>query len=853
MNNDRVRLPRKLVDSGGTLVEEGRLHPVGSLNITLNLLPLHRVSMTLPENDLPLIMHDYVEVYNQNGSVGIYRVTKITNRYRKQRKYELSHVLDVFSDAELDTIEKYSGTVAGFLQKLVNAQTQTIGGVKCWQLGTVEDTNPWNKDIKHDNAMECLTDIAKTEEDYMFTFDTNSFPWTLNFIARDNAVLSEFRLCRNIENCTIDFDDANQCTRLSLSVTTENKETITDKDGVSHELITTQEGYYTYDDAVGQADWGPICKSHGVNRADVPTPEALQAWVNAYFDRHRNPGLAITIDGVEINRLTRESIDEAHLGRLCRAALSGYSAVFNERIVSINYPDALRAPSKIKASLSSKRQTAEGAFSELKRSAGHGGGTASSAKKQADNNDAEQEKQKIIYDLQVKKDEKRFAVIATESWYETTEAAGQTLVGIYNGQYEVTARKLTSAFSVTGVQLDANGNPVTDQDGNYVFVGGNNSLSSQVTQTAAGLTTLYQKTGVNSLGQSETLYSKISQNAQAITTKVSAGDIASTINQTAQSVLIQANKINLQGYVTASQLDAVDAKVGNLVTGAAEFVHIKAAMATILGNYVYWRTITAGNKSVTFLSGDGADMALAFSDFPHSHAITMSESDGVVTATIGAAQATEGSANFNIADTTFYKNAVSAANTAGKNSVTLSAGGWTGPSGTNTVTASNGKSVVVSLPAFTSAQSAWTASHKKTVSFATASVSSALKIETVDASDVYASGETAGAAGVSLADPVWGNTTTDSNNSFTVTASNGESKSQGLYLTAGSWSSGSRYVYMRTGSSSGTSRARLTVSMPAISDASWSWSNPAKGVAMASVTIGGRTYSNSHQIPSSWM
>ena len=55
MNNTRVRLPRKLAKSvsGGVLAEEGRLNPVGAMGITLNMLPVHRVTMTLSENDLP--------------------------------------------------------------------------------------------------------------------------------------------------------------------------------------------------------------------------------------------------------------------------------------------------------------------------------------------------------------------------------------------------------------------------------------------------------------------------------------------------------------------------------------------------------------------------------------------------------------------------------------------------------------------------------------------------------------------------------------------------------------------------------------------------------------------------------
>ncbi|MBQ8707972.1 MAG: hypothetical protein IJ523_07790 [Succinivibrionaceae bacterium] len=109
----------------------------------------------------------------------------------------------------------------------------------------------------------------------------------------------------------------------------------------------------------------------------------------------------------------------------------------------------------------------------------------------------------------------------------------------------------------------------------------------------------------------------------------------------------------------------------------------------------------------------------------------------------------------------------------------------------------------------------------------------------------------AGEASVTLGTPSWDSVVTNSNNTYTVTASNGESKSQGLYLYAGGWASGARYVYMRTGSAYGTTRARIQVEMPA--SGTWSWSNPSQGYAQASITIGGKTYTDSHQIPSSWM
>ena len=188
------------------------------------------------------------------------------------------------------------------------------------------------------------------------------------------------------------------------------------------------------------------------------------------------------------------------------------------------------------------------------------------------------------------------------------------------------------------------------------------SLRGEIQATAESLNTVYTKTGVNNLGVNETLYSKITQNAESITTKVGKGDIASTINQTAQSVLIQASKINLEGYVTATMLDAVDAKIGNLTSGVTtasllKATSLQASSFSFNGNSARWGTLSLGSiKSMTVMCH-----SIENKDFDHYHSISISESDGVITVEIGAAASSAGSDSFNMADTAFYQDAVSAA------------------------------------------------------------------------------------------------------------------------------------------------------------------------------------------------
>lgn len=96
-----------------------------------------------------------------------------------------------------------------------------------------------------------------------------------------------------------------------------------------------------------------------------------------------------------------------------------------------------------------------------------------------------------------------------------------------------------------------------------------NELSSKITVTAREIRSEVKSTKDN-------LQSQITQNANQIELKVSKGAIASTINQTAQSVRIQASKINLDGYVTAKELSATNADIANLKSGSSAFTLLKA-------------------------------------------------------------------------------------------------------------------------------------------------------------------------------------------------------------------------------------------------------------------------------------
>ena len=187
--------------------------------------------------------------------------------------------------------------------------------------------------------------------------------------------------------------------------------------------------------------------------------------------------------------------------------------------------------------------------------------------------------------------------------------------------------------------------------------------------------TLYAtQTAVDNIGNTvNTLSAQIELQAGQISQKVSAGEIASAINQTAQSVLIDAGKIDLRGYVTADTLETTTLKVleearipelkalefncsglgtiNTLYVGEGAVIPSMNYAGTVLGH----AELTMGDIVTASILNNGTDI-----DLQHSHSVSVND-DGTIT--FGEVSSSGGS--FRIADTKAYKDGVSAAKNTG--------------------------------------------------------------------------------------------------------------------------------------------------------------------------------------------
>ena len=80
-------------------------------------------------------------------------------------------------------------------------------------------------------------------------------------------------------------------------------------------------------------------------------------------------------------------------------------------------------------------------------------------------------------------------------------------------------------------------------------------------------------------------FTSINQLSESIELKVDKGGVISAINMSPESIDISASRINLTGYVTVTDLNAVDAKIDNLTSGTTRATYIKTTQFLIGDNY----------------------------------------------------------------------------------------------------------------------------------------------------------------------------------------------------------------------------------------------------------------------------
>ena len=574
-----VRAP-VLLDA--SLNERARLSPVSG-SLTLKLLGSSEATLTLPEDAPTVSVHDWIELYTARGSAGVFRVSNVAQNYTKQVDVTLLHGIDILADSVWRAQTTFTGTMTQYLTALLDQQTQLIGGLKPWVLGTCADTSTVEREINYDRLSELLEDLEVEGGAYYFTFDQSHFPWTLNYVALPAGTACEFRLTRNIRSATVTFNDADLCTRLIAAVNV--PVTTVDPSDATNTMTTTETVLRTYDNAAAQAVWGVVTKTADIETSDdiagQSFPEA-DAWAADFLAKRAAPTVQIQVDGDELAAHTGESWDEYAIGRLCQVALPDYGHTFSERVVSVTWPQLYKDPDNVDVSLANALPQFTESLTDARKQADRAARTARGAARSASNNAKRAKYWENIVEY--------YGEALDGSGVMTLYQSGITMDavdGVHIWSLSEGLQALYSGIKVNRTNITSEVSRASTAEG---------QLSTRITQTADAITSVVTQAGVASETFSESkayakgakvlyngvayeftaahpagpwtgsdarqissLQSQITQTSEAIAAKVSKGDVSTQLEIECGNVHITgtpgAANLTVDGYITATELN----------------------------------------------------------------------------------------------------------------------------------------------------------------------------------------------------------------------------------------------------------------------------------------------------------
>lgn len=331
--------------------ERARLSPI-RLTLDMQLSPLSTAEMTLPAEDAQIHVRDMIELFDEQGSVGVFRVSETETEPGLTRTVYLEHGLATLSDGVVPATS-FTGTARAALDMLLGHQPEIH-----WQLGDV--------DVPEDatvlftcgctNLLTALLQLMELLPDgLMPAFDQQGVPWTLHLRQMSTEPVCEGRLGQGLENVRITTDASGLCTRVYPFGAGQGTDRIslaplTGTDWLESEAVTR---------------WGRICRTFTANSIfDVPT---LRAVAEKYLERHSQPTVSITADGADLAAVTGQSAGSFHLGDVCRLALPDQGILLEERIVALRRPDVISKPGRVTVTLCSRMHDASDEIADMLR------------------------------------------------------------------------------------------------------------------------------------------------------------------------------------------------------------------------------------------------------------------------------------------------------------------------------------------------------------------------------------------------------------------------------------------------------------------------------------------------------
>lgn len=544
-----------------------RIQPIKA-SVRLNLTPLSTAELDLvPGDTIPA--RSLVAMYTVQGFSGVYRSSTPNETYgNRATRVHLEHAVAEIGDWIVgEEVEETIVTAASAISSLFASYGGTL-----WSLGTLNcSVNVRFSASKGQNVLEAILGIVSQVPGYMLTLDQTVTPWQIGIALQPETVTAEGRLSRNMQSVQITYDESELCNKVYIS-------------GID----TPFEAYDS------QETYGVI--EHYISESDLPAATA-QMVALAYLQAHCDPAISVSISMLDLANVTGEPLDRITLGAKFRLALPEDGVSIEQHVIGIQFDDVYGNPEAITVTLANEISDTV-AYLKKQRRSGRG------SQKKVDKLEEEHKR----YETKFTQNDQYFQLLATDSeWTAMGEQHVTAYSRITQSSEQIQSVVVQTGTSVLAKPFDAehqyeigdlctvNGvvYEFTERhigDWNPTHVKERKTLVSQISQTAEGFESIVTESGigweqfsplntyhvgdrVTYLGKnyicttehqpgtfttdhftvSNTLQTRITQNATDISGKVSQGDLAGYMTISAMQTAFGNSAVKSDGTITKAE------------------------------------------------------------------------------------------------------------------------------------------------------------------------------------------------------------------------------------------------------------------------------------------------------------
>lgn len=316
-----------------------------------------QASFSMPFNDpkvKKIELLKYVEITDDGEYIGLFRIIPKLTRKNSESEYvtfQCEHVLATLLDSSLFQYHQLTNYTTDYVLKYLLDQQKH----KHWKLGTVAFTRYFHYSWENENLLSALFSVPKPfNGQYRWTWDTQSYPWTLNLVEPEMEPTCRIKEGYNLRGLEIEENPMSVFNRIYPLGAGEGVNQLTIKD-VNNGIPYLEDR--VPGEEIKETVWADL---------RFTDAESLKASAQALLDKWKKPIVTWTADAADVSKITGVGIDKLKEGRVVRLDVKGLPTT-DLRIMKETKNDIKGAPGDVQLEIGNVQEDLSTTQADMER------------------------------------------------------------------------------------------------------------------------------------------------------------------------------------------------------------------------------------------------------------------------------------------------------------------------------------------------------------------------------------------------------------------------------------------------------------------------------------------------------